>query len=106
MPIFDLYGFKTENLDLVKDLIERYLCINFEPHESSYRGGDYYCFENNDFDLELQNNIDLIDNEPLEHDFGEYKIILYASFPSISKKITETLTSNPVGGTFLKREKL
>ena len=54
---FDLYGTKL-SLDAALRDVEAALGASFEPHESSYRGGDYYRFADS---FVLQPNAELED---------------------------------------------
>lgn len=40
--IYDVYGSKTMGLEQLRSAIEAVAGVNFERHESSYLGGDYF----------------------------------------------------------------
>jgi hypothetical protein len=105
MPSADIYGAKSDDLEHVKFAIESKLHIQFEPHHSSYHGGDYY--RNGDGSSEhfiLQRNIDLIDNEPAESDFVDFPVILYVEETERSSEIRELLEASESPLSLLKHE--
>ena len=71
---FDLYGSPLA-LETALREAEAALGISFEPHESSYRGGDYYRSSES---FILQRNAEL-DDELAEPEFPNAATVLYVS---------------------------
>ena len=86
MKAFDLYG---SRLDLEPALheAEATLGLSFEPHESSYLGGNYYrCSDS----FVLQRNKEL-PSELAEPDFPEAATLLYVSAVADPDAVRERL---------------
>lgn len=88
-----LYGFLTNEIDEIASYLSNIIGIEFVPHESYYRHGNYYRWE--DFKLDssciLQQNQD---NKSINHidyftepNFKEYKLLLYVEEASNSSLI-------------------
>lgn len=83
---FDLYG-STLDLESARRAAEAALGIFFEPHESSYRGGEYYrCMDS----FILQRNEEL-DGEPKEPDFPGVPTLLFVSAVADADAVREQL---------------
>jgi hypothetical protein len=82
MKIYDLYGFKSDDIEFLREMIEELLNIKMEARDNMSRG-EYYKFENLDHEhYLLQINLDVTDEEfgevwPQEDDFKDFKVILY-----------------------------
>jgi len=76
---FDLYGFTQKDIDTIRILIEKTIGVRFEAHNSSYLG-DYYRYGASDSEhFVLQQNLDLLDNEPIESDYSDFPVLLYVN---------------------------
>ena len=110
---YDLYGFLSEDLDELANVLGKALGISFFPHESSYHCGDYYVWEDSNGEEEfiLQHNRDPFESDPsdawTEPDFKEYPTLLYAEDTvrsgEVERVILETLKE---GASLLRRESL
>jgi hypothetical protein len=75
MKIYEIYGTLLD-LTSCKEKIESLCSLKFEERESSYHGLYYICGEKyNGENYQIVENIDLLDNEPLEE--SDYPVILY-----------------------------
>ena len=78
MTINILYGIRSTDLEQIKQQLEIALGVEFQRHESDYRGGDYFrCDDSSLGRLILQRNIDLIDGIPVVEGFSQWPILLY-----------------------------
>jgi hypothetical protein len=88
-------------------IVENALGIKFIAHESTYRGGDYYCFGKiGEEEFTLQRNFNLIDKEWTEEEFQEFPILIYVDKTSRAEEIEKLLGARKVGGLLLKREQI
>lgn len=98
MATHDLYG---SNLDLEpsRQTVEAALSIELRPHESLYRGGDYYRYGET---FILQRNRELGD-ELAEPDFSDVSTLLYVDKAERPEQVKALLESE---GSFvlLRRE--
>jgi hypothetical protein len=107
MKTCDLYGFSNDNLELVRIEIEQALGLRLAAHESLYHGGDYYRLGSlGQEHFILQRNIDLIDNEPLESEFPEMKVLLYVNETERPEELELLLTTKVTGLQLLRRHEL
>ena len=95
---YDLYGFVQDDLEQVRTELEATLGINFAPHDSMYRGGLYYRYDQSRSEsLELQNNYNPEEEAHTEEQFSEYPVLLYVNEPSdpfeIERKLLRDLPS-------------
>jgi hypothetical protein len=75
---FDLFGWRSDDLDEVKVRVEEALGLMLEPHESGYLGGLYYrCGDPRGEELVLQRNLEL--EELMEDEFPDHLVLLYVS---------------------------
>lgn len=75
MKVYEIYGAFLD-LESAKNKIELLCFLEFDKHDSSYYGLYYISgrkYEGESF--QVVNNIDLLDNEPLEE--SDYPVILY-----------------------------
>ena len=78
MTISVLFGVRSATLDEARALVEKALGIVFEERESLHHGGRYFAFGKPGLrDLILQENVDLLDDEPAEPNFTNYGHLLY-----------------------------
>ena len=97
MSTSDVYGSSLALEPALREA-EAALGISFEPHESSYRGGDYYrCTES----FVLQRNAEL-DDELAEPEFPSAATILYVSQVADPDAVRRQLESSG-GFSHLKR---
>jgi hypothetical protein len=80
MSTYDLYGAASEDLRVVKTLLERSLGVIFEERDGDYQGGIYYIFGDTAAEhLVLKRNLDPFDGDATESDFPDSKILLYVN---------------------------
>lgn len=105
MPSADIYGAKSDDIEYVKTAIESTLQIHFEPHYSSYHGGEYYrSGEASSEHFILQRNVELIDGEPAERDYADFPVILYVEETKRFPEIREALEASESPLSLLKHE--
>lgn len=103
---FDLYGFTQKEIDTIRILIEKAIGIRFEAHNSSYLG-DYYRYGGSDSEhFVLQQNIDALDNEPIELDYPDFPVLLYVNRTSRSEELARLIDKLCDGVALLKHEYL
>jgi hypothetical protein len=94
MSTFDLYGLGFSSLDAARDAIEQTLRITMSPHESSYRGGDYYAFgEDVTENLILQRNYDDISDEWTLPNSKESTYLLYVNNTQRAEELESRLAN-------------
>ena len=71
------FGIKSKDLGSAAQALGAALHVNFLPHESDFRGGDYYRAETPKGTLFLQKNYDRLDEEPFESAWPASDLILY-----------------------------
>lgn len=104
MKTDDLYGMTHDSLEQMRHVIESILCIKFMIHESLYHGGKYYLYEGRgDERFTLKRNIDLLENEPEEPEFHEFKVLLLVEGGEHSQEIYRLLAAIP-GIRLLRRD--
>jgi len=107
MNIYDLYGFRIEDLETVRATVENALSIKFIAHESSYRGGDYYRFGKiGEEEFTLQRNFNPIDKEWIEEEFQGFPILLYVDKTNRSEKIERLLAARIAEFSLLRRRQI
>jgi hypothetical protein len=105
MNSFDLYGWKTGDLEGTKLKVENVLGIKFELHESSYHGGDYYlCGKLDEENFTLEHNKDLDEDEPTESEYSEYTLLLYVNRTKRSKELRDLIGAEIDDAFFLRHE--
>lgn len=93
MTINILYGIRSTDLEQIKKQLEIALGVEFQRHESDYRGGDYFrCEDSSLGSLILQRNIDLIDGVPVVEGLSQWPILLYAYGLAVVPPIGELLS--------------
>jgi hypothetical protein len=105
MKNYDLYGFASEDLEGIRRALEDALGFRFSPHESSYKGGDYYLREDGEERLTLQRNLDLDDGEPAEQSYPDVKTLLYVEGTE-RPEFFAGVVAELAGGTLLRSERL
>ena len=96
MKAHDLYGYSKNNIEAIREAIERTFGIKMEHHESSFHG-DYYVYRFGASDgeqLMLKFNLDPIDKKPVESKFPEAFVLLYVNNTERAKKIEAILGQN------------
>jgi hypothetical protein len=71
------FGIKSNDLESAARSIEAALGTELFPHESSFRGGDYFRAEILNGTMLLQNNRDVLDGEPFEDSWPTDQFVLY-----------------------------
>jgi hypothetical protein len=107
MPIYDLYGFISTDINEAKNFLESALNIKFEVHDSSFQGGEYFCsgkYTNEHF--VLKQNIDPYDNEPTEMSYPEYPILFYVNDTTRSVDLRGRIDQNAGNVILLRHENL
>ena len=107
----DLYGFKHNDLEEARGIIQRVLDINLEPHESLYFGVYYFGSLPGEQSVHLRRNLDPLHDpktDPPEEHFAEPKfqdspLLLYVSGSGVDA-IRQQLERRAVGISFLRRE--
>ena len=105
MNSFDLYGWKTGDLENLKYKVENVIGIELELHESVYHGGEYYLhgkLEEENFSLEY--NKDLDEDEPNEADYPEYTLLLYVNRTTRSEDLRKIIETGIEDVKFLRHE--
>jgi hypothetical protein len=93
---FDLYGLSFPNLEESRLAVERALGITLVPHESDYRGGDYYRLH--DVGREhfiLQCNLHPLEREWQEERHQDAPFLLYVNQTPRSEAIKNALEQVP-----------
>ncbi len=75
------FGLSSKELKTVALILGSMLNVDFVLHESHFRGGDYYSAEAEPGMLFLQENYDLLDQEPFESSWPADSIVLYLDGP-------------------------
>lgn len=86
-----MYGFFGLDLEGARALVERALKVQLSPHDSVYRGGDYYRLKDGDAELFLQRNYDCLDDGLAEAEFPEVRVLLYIDGKQHAEEISDLL---------------
>ena len=72
-------GINSNDLEAIAPVIAAALGLQFRPHESSFRGGNYYRAETVHGTVLLQSNCDAdaVSEEPFEDDWPIDRLVLY-----------------------------
>lgn len=90
--VYDLYGADKLNLLAARDNIETALGEVFEERDSSYQCGIYYMWGRSDSEnFVLKLNVDPFDDEPIEQNYPNYKILLYINATDRSSDIEKAI---------------
>ena len=91
MPVYDVFGFSSGDLEQVRAALENCLDICFVPRESSFRG-DYYSYDtpNDDQELILESNEDPEESGPLYLRFSEFSTVLHVSIIDPSHELARS----------------
>lgn len=98
-----LYGFAELDLEGARSLLERALEVELRPHDSLYRGGDYYLLKEPDAELILQQNYDCLDDDLAESDFPAARVLLYVDGERRAQEIAELLGARIPEAALLRR---
>lgn len=86
---YDLYGIQADDIHEARARVESALGIRMAPHESSYRGGEYFRLGNvGNENFILQRNYDNGEAEWTEPTHTKYSILLYVSETNRGREIT------------------
>lgn len=103
--VYDLYGVVCGDLAEARSQVEAALGVSLAAHESSYRCGDYYRY--NDAGQEhfiLQRNYDSFDDEWTVPEREDMPVLLYVNETSRADELRQRLER--VGGVLLQRQEL
>lgn len=107
MAIYDLYGFLSDDIDAVRNLLEISLDIQFEIRDSDYQGGEYYKWgKTGNENFVLKRNVDPIDEEPAEMSFPGHKVLFYANDTPRSAYLLEKISQRTKDFALLRHEDL
>jgi len=98
-----LYGFDELDIEKAKSLIEGVLEVVLSPHDSLYRGGNYYLLKEANAELILQRNYDCLDQDLAEAEFPEAGVLLYLDGNDRAEEIAELLGAHVPEATLLRR---
>src|SRR5579871_4012198 len=109
----DLYGFKHNDIEEARGIVERVLNIILHPHDSLHFGEYYLGNLPDEQSVHLRHNIDPLHDprvDPPEEHFAEPKfpdwpLLLYVSGSSLDA-IRQQLERRAVGISFLQRSEL
>ncbi len=91
---YDLYGVFADNIEAARSLVERTIGLEFQAHESSYRGGAYFrLYDVGREHFILQRNYDDFEGEWFEQKYREVPFILYVNDTRRSDELREALTA-------------
>lgn len=79
------YGVRKVSVGDAVVLLAPLLGITFELHDSSFYGGDYYLAEVTEGKVYVQPNLDLLDDEPFEHEWPVGQCLL--SFDAVKDDV-------------------
>lgn len=97
----DTYGFRDMDLTQVCHLLEPILQVRFASHDSHFRGGEYYRYDDK---FILQKNWDSLDNRPIEADYPDVTVLLYASDLDDPREIERLILHTVPNAVLLRRE--
>lgn len=104
MSRYDLYGVHADDVRDARVKVESALGIRMVPHESSYRGGEYFRIGNVDNEnFILQSNYDSGEDEWAEPMHTNYPVLLYVSETDRDLEIADALNGI---GELLRTEEL
>ena len=86
-----LYGFTGSDLEKARGILEAVTGTRMVPHESLYRGGDYYLLKEAGAELILQRNYDCLDDDLAESDFPDAAILVYLAGEDRAEEIAEQI---------------
>jgi len=104
--IFDLYGFRSWNIDSIAQKLEGVLAAVWVPRDSSFIG-EYYSFRSPAESFKLQSNYFEGEEDWQEPDFKEFNTLLYIETDNLarSQALEAALTGHLPGEiTLLERE--
>lgn len=91
----DIYASPEPELNSVRTAIETAIGVRFTPHDSWYRGGTYFRFEDASGEkFLLQRNLD--QDEAAEPDFAEFPVVLYVKNTMRSDQIASRLAESSI----------
>ncbi len=77
--IYELYGLMLPSLDDACALVGRTLGLQLFPHESGYKGGDYFRAQRANESFVLQRNFNEIEQAWTEPAHQEFPLLLYVN---------------------------
>ncbi|WP_086932714.1 hypothetical protein [Agarilytica rhodophyticola] len=93
--VYDMYGFKFDDINTAKSFIDEALNIEMVAHESGYHCGDYFRF--GDVGKEhfiLQRNFDDFEQEWTEESYSKYPLLFYVNETKRNESISKLLLLN------------
>lgn len=104
MSAYDLYGLLSGDMIDAKNALEAALGIKFVGRDSLY-DGDYFRSGHSDGEhFVLKENVDPFDGEPVESEFPEYSILLYANDTCRSGDLQDSLSMSVPTFSLLRHE--
>lgn len=100
-----LYGFKSENLEFIREKLEEVLHITFNYHEGLHRG-EYYLWRGTSYSQEiiLDRNFDIEEQTIRDERYPEIKLFCSLAFLPQADKIHQKLISQIPEIILLERE--
>ena|SRR3569832_913760 len=101
----DIYTSPEPDLNSVKTAIETAIGVRFTPHDSWYRGGTYFRFDDASGEkFLLQRNLD--QDEVAEPEFAEFPVVLYVKNTMRSDQIASLLAATPMSITLVQHNEV
>ncbi len=105
MKADDIYGIPNDDIEATRLAIEGIIGVKLKSRESLYHGGDYYRWSGEgDESIILKRNIDLIDDELVEPEHSEMKLVLLVEGSKRYTVLEHLLISRLEGVQLLKRD--
>ena len=99
MAVELLFGFPAGSIAATVDSVSAALGVNFEIHDSLWRGGEYYVYEAGSEKIIIQRNNDGgPPEEPAEEAFPSYPLLMYMDSAHRKERTEQLLkcSSHPV----------
>ncbi len=105
MKIIDLYGFKSDDINQLADMLAHTLHVEWELHHSSFMGNYHLFQEANRVKLILKPNFNEEEGELVHPEFSLYPLLLeVVSFGEVFREIEMLLHNTPnLNGVLLRR---
>ena len=107
MPVYDLYGAASDDMNKAKLALEEALKIKFIARDSTYNCGEYFLSgQKGEENFVLKRNLDPFDLAPLEMDFPQYPMLLYVNHTSRSEELFDRIQAGVKELTLLSHKEL
>lgn len=106
MSTRDLYGWKSQDLDAARVLVERALGLTLEPRHGSYHGGDYFSKQldcQDEIILQINNDNDGEPGAWAEEDYQDFGVLLYLTSMTNSDSYQSAIVCQNSGFVLLER---